>query len=198
MQETQEMRVWSLGGEDPQMKGKATQSSILAWKIPGTGEPGRLHTVHGGHKESNMTEEAGTSETEYLLLKWLINYVSLFSHSVVSNPLQPHGLQNIRLPCPSLFLKVAQIHVRWGFPESIFFVYGFFAQSCPLFVTPWTAASQAPLSMGILQATILERITIPFSKGTSWPRDRTWVSCLAGSLFTVWATREVTVFGQSN
>ena len=69
MQETQEMRVRSLGGEDPQTKGKATQSSILAWKIPWTGEPGRLHTVHGGHKESNMTEEACTSETEYLLLK---------------------------------------------------------------------------------------------------------------------------------
>ena len=39
MQETQ---VQSLGGEDPLEKGKATHSSILVWKIPGTEEPDGL------------------------------------------------------------------------------------------------------------------------------------------------------------
>ena len=34
--------VQSLGWEDPLEKGKATHSSILAWRIPGTGEPGGL------------------------------------------------------------------------------------------------------------------------------------------------------------
>ena len=34
--------VWSLGREDPLEKGKATHSSILAWRIPWTEEPGRL------------------------------------------------------------------------------------------------------------------------------------------------------------
>ena len=43
---------------------------------------------------------------------------------------------------------------------------------------------------GILQARILEWVAIPFSKGSSQPRDRTWVSCIAGRFFTVWATRE--------
>ena len=41
-------------------------------------------------------------------------YVSgmlLFSRSVVSNSLRPHGLQHARLPCPHL-LEVAQTHVR--------------------------------------------------------------------------------------
>ena len=33
---------------------------------------------------------------------------------------------------------------------------------------------------GIFQARILERIAIPFSKGTSQPRDRTLVSCITG------------------
>ena len=42
-----------------------------------------------------------------------------------------------------------------------------------LFATPWTVAHQAPLSMGILQARILEWVAISFSKGSSWPRDRT-------------------------
>ena len=38
----QEMRVQALGQEDPLEKGMATHSSILAWKIPWTEEPGRL------------------------------------------------------------------------------------------------------------------------------------------------------------
>ena len=49
MQETQ---VWSLGGEDPLEKEMATHSSILAWEIPGTEEPGRLYSLWG-HKESD-------------------------------------------------------------------------------------------------------------------------------------------------
>jgi len=38
----QEMRVGSLGGEDTLEKEMAAHSSILAWKIPWTGEPGWL------------------------------------------------------------------------------------------------------------------------------------------------------------
>ena len=41
----QEIRVQSLGWEDPLEKEMATHSSIFAWKIPRTEEPGRL--VHG-------------------------------------------------------------------------------------------------------------------------------------------------------
>ena len=44
------------------------------------------------------------------------------------------------------------------------------------FETPWTVAHQAPLSMGILQERILELVAIPFSSGSSWPRDWPWVS----------------------
>ena len=42
MQETQKDLGQSLGGEDPLEKGIATHSSILAWEIPGTEEPGGL------------------------------------------------------------------------------------------------------------------------------------------------------------
>ena len=44
------------------------------------------------------------------------------------------------------------------------------SQSC-LFATPWTIAHEAPLSVGILQARILEWIAIPISRGSSQPRD---------------------------
>ena len=42
---------------------------------------------------------------------------------------------------------------------------------------------------GILQSRILEWVAIPFSRGSFRPRDRTWVSCIAGKLLTIWATR---------
>ena len=41
----QETRVQSLSQEDPLEKGMATHSSILAWKIPWTEEPGELHSM---------------------------------------------------------------------------------------------------------------------------------------------------------
>ena len=40
-----EARVQSLGREDPLEKEMATHSSILAWKIPWTEEPGRLQST---------------------------------------------------------------------------------------------------------------------------------------------------------
>ena len=42
----QEIQVLSLGGEDPLEQEVATHSSVLAWEIPWTEEPGGLHTVH--------------------------------------------------------------------------------------------------------------------------------------------------------
>ena len=42
---------------------------------------------------------------------------------------------------------------------------------------------------GILQATILEWVAVPFSRGSSQPRNQTQVSHIAGWIFTSWATR---------
>ena len=49
-------------------------------------------------------------------------------------------------------------------------------------VTPWTLAHQAPLSM---EFTRPEWVVIPFSRGSSWPRDPTQVSCIAGRFFII-------------
>ena len=45
IQETQVTWVQSLGREDPLEKGTATHSSIRAWRIPWTEEPGRLQSM---------------------------------------------------------------------------------------------------------------------------------------------------------
>ena len=54
-------------------------------------------------------------------------------------------------------------------------------QSC---LPPWTVAHQAPLSLGILQARILDWVAMPSSRGSSPPRDWTQVSRIAGRFFT--------------
>ena len=45
---------------------------------------------------------------------------------------------------------------------------------------------------GIFHARILEWVATSFSRRSSQPRDWTWVSCIVGRCFTIWATREVT------
>ena len=54
-----------------------------------------------------------------------------------------------------------------------------------LFQTPWTVACQALLSMGFLQARILEWVSMPSSRGFSQLRDQTQIeTCFAARLFT--------------
>jgi len=57
-------------------------------------------------------------------------------------------------------------------------------------VTPWTAARQASLSMGILQTRILEWVAMSSSKGSSQSGDQSQVSHIVGGLFTSCAMRE--------
>ena len=55
---------------------------------------------------------------------------------------------------------------------------------------PMDCSPPGSLVHGIFQAWILEWVAVSFSRGSSWPRDQTWVSCAIGRHFTVWATRE--------
>ena len=67
----QETWVRSLGQEDPLEKGIATHSSILAWRIPWTEEPGRLQSM-GSQKESDTTERLNNLPRECQgISKWI-------------------------------------------------------------------------------------------------------------------------------
>ena len=64
-----ETQVRSLGQEDPLEEGVETHSSILAWRIPRTEEPGRLQSI--GLQEldtTEMTEHAHTKSRLILIL----------------------------------------------------------------------------------------------------------------------------------
>ena len=52
------------------------------------------------------------------------------------------------------------------------------AQSCPTLWNPMVCNPPVSFVHGIFQARMLEGVTISFSKGSSWPRDRTHVSCI--------------------
>ena len=60
-------------------------------------------------------------------------------------------------------------------------------------MTPWTIAFQAPLSMGFSRHEYWSGFLLPFSRGSSQPRNQTQVSCIAGRFFTIWATREAQI-----
>ena len=66
------------------------------------------------------------------------------------------------------------------------------AQSCPTVCYPIDCSPPGSSVHGILQARILEWVTMPSSRGSSLPIATEWtpVSCIAGRLFTIWATRK--------
>ena len=97
MQKMQEMRVQSLGCEDPLEKEMATHSSILAWEIPWTEKPGGSW----GHKDLDTTNWLNNNKYTVWYV-WYDMFSSVqFSHSVVSDSLRPHESQDARPPCPS-------------------------------------------------------------------------------------------------
>ena len=63
-------------------------------------------------------------------------------------------------------------------------------QSCLTLCDPVDCSLPSSSVRGILQARILEWVAISFSRGSSWPRDRTRISRIGGRRFNLWATRE--------
>ena len=63
-------------------------------------------------------------------------------------------------------------------------------QSCLTLCNPMDCSAPGSSVHAILQARILEWVAISSSRGSSWHRDPTRVSCIAGRFFTVWDTTE--------
>ena len=62
------------------------------------------------------------------------------------------------------------------------------AQSCLILCNPMNCSLPGSSVHGILQARILQWVIVLFSRGSSWPKNRTQVSRIAGGFFTIWAT----------
>ena len=91
--------------------------------------------------------------------------------------------------CPRLTLSPWKIISHIHFENR----YVLIEQLCLTLCNPMDCSPPASSVHGILQASVLEWVVIPFSRGSSWPRDQTQVSSIAGRFFTIWATREALV-----
>ena len=69
-------------------------------------------------------------------------------------------------------------------------------QLCPTLCEPMDCSPPGSCVHGILQARVLEWVSISFSRESSPPRDRNWVSCIAGRVFTIWFTEEQIYWGK--
>ena len=70
------------------------------------------------------------------------------------------------------------------------FCYCLVTKSCPTFWDPMECSPPGSSVHGISQAWILEWVAIFFSRGSSWPRDRTQVSYIGRTILQQWATWE--------
>ena len=100
------------------------------------------------------------------------------------------------LSVPHHHLKLAQVHVHCISDAIILVcVCVLVAQLCPTLCDPMDCSPPGSSVHGILQARILEWVAISFSRGSSWLRDWTQVSCIAGRFFTIWAVGKSLIIG---
>ena len=85
-------------------------------------------------------------------------------------------------------VSVLSVQVLLISPDFILSLCVLVAQSSPTLCDPMDYSLPGFSVHGILQAGVLEWIAIPFSRGTSKPRDQTLVPCIVDRFFTIWAT----------
>ena len=107
-------------------------------------------------------------------------------------PLQSSCLENPRdgWACWAALCGVAQGRTRLSDSAAAAECWVLAMRLCPTLCHPRDCSPPGSSVHGILQARILEWVVIPFSRGSSQPRNRTQVSCTAGRFSTTWATRE--------
>ena len=76
----QEMQVQSQGQEDPLEEEMATHSSILAWEIPRTEEPGGLQSIGSQRVRHDLV----TKQQQHLLLKCFSAHTHTHTHTLIS------------------------------------------------------------------------------------------------------------------
>ena len=79
---------------------------------------------------------------------------------------------------------LTRTRIIFRFLTTISFYESEVAQSCPIVCVPMDCSPPGCSIHGIFQMRVLEWTAISFSRGSSWPRDQTQTSCIAGRCFT--------------
>ena len=178
----------------------ASHSSVFAWRIPGTGEPGRLPSM-GSHRVGHDWSDLAAAiifdvlSTCYRLNCVLPEVLEVLIHSTCECDLifeQDFCSWSIKVsPNPIWlvsFIKMEHYEHRhkwktmWGYWENILYK-SRNSYSCALQVESFT-------SLAAREAQVLEWVAFPFSSGSSRPRKQTRVSCIANRFFMNWAIRK--------
>ena len=107
MHEIEEAQVLSLGWKDPLEKEMATCSSILAWEMPWTAEPGGL--------QSMGLQRVGHDWTHYLVVPGLTGVLGIFHCSIptlscgMRDPVPPSAKRFLEVPRAQCFLLFTQL-----------------------------------------------------------------------------------------
>ena len=164
-------------------KAMVPHSSTVARKIPWMEEPGRLQSMGSLRVRHDWATWLSLSTFMHWRRKWQPTPVFL--------PGESHGRRSLAGYSPwglksQTRLSDFQFTNQFKFVKVKVLV----AQSSPTLCDPIDCGLQGFSVRGILQARMLEWVAIPFSRGSSWLRNWTWVSCIAGRFITVWATRK--------
>ena len=136
---------------------------LQQWQTPH--QPGKIHRNNGAisSEDGNPSQEPSCR----------LSFSSHRSERGHCSPLKPvTGKGN----------RISKISLQWNEVRV--------AQLCLTLSNSIDCSPPGSSGHGILQARILEWVAIPFSRGSSQPRDQTCISCIAGRFFTVWATRD--------
>ena len=106
MRETEETHVWSLGWEDPLEEGMAVHSSILAWEIPWTEEPGGLQSIGLERVIHDLVTKRPLCITESLC------FIPEINTTIYMNQLKPSIKQKFQKK-QLTFCHTAPLKVRW-------------------------------------------------------------------------------------
>ena len=106
------------------------------------------------------------------------------------------GIELMSLTSPALARGFFTTSATWEDPVLV-------TQSCPTLCNPMDYNPPSCSVHGILRARIMEQVAIPFSRGSSQPRDRTWVSCIACGFLnpclvdhSSWGCKELDMIGR--
>ena len=185
--------------------GNAQMTHVLTWFDKGTGfyikkQPSpkiELHTAECSSERSYTFQAWGT----WSLVCWAIS-----AGNVVWSPLLIHVECKASRSMTLAFVKLGKLQcsLRQFLPCSkskqqwLFFFFllqricgsGLVTKLCLTLCNPMNCSPPGSSVHRTLQTRILEWVAMPSSRGSSRPRNWTWISCNAGRFFTYWATRE--------
>ena len=111
-------------------------------------------------------------------MKLCVGFVLFFVLFYFSNFLQCSCIYNQKMN----LIWCHCVYFKYGVSD-FFFLFELVLQLCLTLSNPMGCSPPGSSVRGILQARILERVDIPFSRGSSRPRGQTWISCIAGRFF---------------